>query len=228
AGPLRLRLERRERGLHGWRSKPAAFEIAADGGVAVAAGGKRLGARGGGALVVDVARRREALDRLRRLGGVDAGPLQGGRELGRRVVPPRERLGRGRGLLVGLDRRRLPWLALGQEPRGDDLPLGRLRLDPLQDLLDDVGVLLEEGGRVLAPLAEPLVAEAEVRARLLDDLPLDRRVEDGPLPGDALAVDDVELGLLERRRDLVLRHLDANAVADRLDAVLQRLDPADV
>src|SRR5581483_11238460 len=101
AGPLRLRLERRERGLHGWRSKPAAFEIAADGGVAVAAGGKRLGARGGGALVVDVARRREALDRLRRLGGVDAGPLQGGRELGRRVVPPRERLRREleRGLL---------------------------------------------------------------------------------------------------------------------------------
>ena len=42
------------------------------------------------------------------------------------------------------------------------------------------------------------------------------------------AVDDVELGLLERRRDLVLRHLDADAVADRLDALLERLDAADV
>ena len=33
---------------------------------------------------------------------------------------------------------------------------------------------------VLASLAEPLVAEAEVRARLLDDLPLDPHVEDVP------------------------------------------------
>ena len=37
------------------------------------------------------------------------------------------------------------------------------------------GCSLQEGGRVLAPLAEPLVAEAEVRARLLHDLPLDAR-----------------------------------------------------
>ena len=36
------------------------------------------------------------------------------------------------------------------------------------------------------------------------------------------------LGLLERRRDLVLRHLHAHAVPDRLDAFLQRLDTADV
>src|SRR5690348_17664086 len=40
--------------------------------------------------------------------------------------------------------------------------------------------------------------------------------------------DDVELGLLERRGDLVLDHLDANAVAVGLDAFLERLDPADV
>ena len=41
-------------------------------------------------------------------------------------------------------------------------------------------------------------------------------------------VHDVELGLLERRRDLVLDDLHADAVADRLDAVLERLDPPDV
>ncbi len=40
--------------------------------------------------------------------------------------------------------------------------------------------------------------------------------------------DDVELRLLERRRDLVLHDLHADAVADRLDAFLQRLDAADV
>ena len=89
-------------------------------------------------------------------------------------------------------------------------------------------MLLEERRRVLAALAEPFVAEAEVRARLRDDLALDARVEDGALPRDPLAVDDVELGLLEGRGDLVLRDLDADAVADRLDAVLERLDAADV
>src|SRR5437868_7889625 len=89
-------------------------------------------------------------------------------------------------------------------------------------------MLAQERDGVLAALAEPLVGEAEVRAGLLDDLPLDADVEDGALPGDAGAVDDVELGLLERRRDLVLHHLDAHAVADRLDAFLERLDAADV
>ena len=42
------------------------------------------------------------------------------------------------------------------------------------------------------------------------------------------AVDDVELGLLERRRDLVLDDLDPGAVADGVGAVLERLDAADV
>src|SRR5580765_5237996 len=141
-------------------------------------------------------------------------------------------LRRGGGLLVGLDdlRHRACHhrLGLGDEASRDGLLGRRLRLDAGQDLLDDVRVLFEERGRVLAALAEPLVAVAEVRARLLDDLPLERRVEDRALPGNSLAVDDVELGLLERRRDLVLRDLDADAVADRLDAVLQRLDAADV
>jgi hypothetical protein len=55
-------------------------------------------------------------------------------------------------------------------------------------------------GRRTAPL------EAEVRAGLLHDLPLERGVEYRALPGDPGAVDDVELGLFERRRDLVLHH----------------------
>src|SRR2546423_7109797 len=89
-------------------------------------------------------------------------------------------------------------------------------------------MLAQEGGRILAALSEPLVSEAEVRAGLLDDLPLERGVENASLPGDPGAVDDVELGLLEGRRDLVLHDFDANAVADRLDALLERLDAADV
>src|SRR3954468_7440117 len=89
-------------------------------------------------------------------------------------------------------------------------------------------MLTQERGRVLPALAESLVLEAEVRAGLLDDLPLDCGVENRALPGDPGAVDDVELGLLERRRDLVLHYLHAHAVAVGLDAVLERLDPPDV
>ena len=55
-----------------------------------------------------------------------------------------------------------------------------------QDRLDEVRVLLKERRRVLAPLAEPLVPEAEVRAGLRDDLPLEADVEHGALPGDAV------------------------------------------
>src|SRR5439155_2070631 len=84
----------------------------------------------------------------------------------------------------------------GEQPRGGDGSLSELGLDSLDDLVGDVRVLAQEGGRVLPPLTEPLVVEAEVRAGLLDDLALDTGVQHGALPGDAGAVDDVELGLL--------------------------------
>ena len=49
-------------------------------------------------------------------------------------------------------------------------------------------------------------------------------------PSDEMpcAVLDVELGLAERRRDLVLDDLHAHPVADRLGALLEGLDAADV
>ena len=64
--------------------------------------------------------------------------------------------------------------------------------------------------------------------RLLHDRLFDGKVEDGTLTGDTGAVHDVELGLLERRADLVLHDLHPGAVAHDLDAVLDRLDTADV
>ncbi len=57
---------------------------------------------------------------------------------------------------------------------------------------------------------------------------LHAHVDQAALAADAVAVEDVELGLLEGRRDLVLDDLDAGAVADRVGAVLQRLDASDV
>src|SRR5262249_24478678 len=78
-----------------------------------------------------------------------------------------------------LDRRHLRGgpLGLWQEARRDDLLVRCLRLDPGEDRLDDVRVLRQERRRVLPTLTEPLVAEAEVRAGLLDDLLLQRDVD---------------------------------------------------
>ena len=57
---------------------------------------------------------------------------------------------------------------------------------------------------------------------------LDAEIEQAALVRDADAVLDVELGELERRRDLVLDDLDADPVADRLGALLEGLDAAQV
>ena len=82
--------------------------------------------------------------------------------------------------------------------------------------------------RRLATLAEPRLAEGEPGAGLGHDVHRDADVEQATLAGDALAVHDVELGDPERRRDLVLHDLDADPVADRLGAGLDRLDAPDV
>src|SRR5215210_5998143 len=60
-----------------------------------------------------------------------------------------------------------------QEPRGRERVLAHLRLNRPHDLLADVRMLTQERCSVLAPLAEPLVSVAEVRAGLLDDLLLE-------------------------------------------------------
>src|SRR5262245_22150758 len=80
------------------------------------------------------------------------------------------------------------------------------------DLGGDVRVALEEAFGVLAALADALGVIGEPRARLLDHAGLDAEIENLAALGDALAVHDVEFDLLERRRQLVLDHLDAGLV----------------
>src|SRR5215510_5769916 len=96
------------------------------------------------------------------------------------------------------------------------------------DLGGDVRVALEEAFGVLAALADALGIVGEPGARLLDHAGLDAEVKNLAALGDALAVHDVELDLLERRRQLVLDHLDAGLVADHLVALLDGADAADV
>src|SRR2546428_7193949 len=96
------------------------------------------------------------------------------------------------------------------------------------DVGEDPGMELEEVARVLAALADALAAVAEPGAALLDDVVLHRQIEQVAFAGDALAVEDVELDLAERRSDLALHHLHPPAVSDPRSAALSGADPADV
>src|SRR5215207_6378376 len=133
---------------------------------------------------------------------VGAGRLGGQRGDARHDLRFRGHLFGRLGDLVRLRQRRR------QESCRDDLILADLGLDRAEDALRHVRVLAQERGRVLPPLPKAFILEAEVGTRLLDDLALEAGVENRSLPGDPGAVDDVELGLLERRRDLVLDDLD--------------------
>src|SRR5690606_2970421 len=103
-----------------------------------------------------------------------------------------------------------------------------LLLDPLLDLVGEAGVVAQELAGVLLALPELVALVGVPGAGLADDPLLDADVDERALAADAHAVEDVELGLLERRRDLVLDDLDAGAVADHVGTVLERLDAADV
>src|SRR6185503_16392088 len=109
-----------------------------------------------------------------------------------------------------------------------DLDLVDLAADAAVDLRGHRRVLLEEVLRSLATLAEPGLAEVEPGAGLADHVHRDADVEQAAFLGHALAVHDVELGDAERRRDLVLHDLDADPIADRVLAALDRLDAADI
>ena len=111
-------------------------------------------------------------------------------------------------------------------PRDDDL--GHLRLDRVQDLAVTSGCSTRNALTLVRPWPSRSSPNEKYEPGLLDDLVLQRHVQHRALPRDALAVGDVELGLLERRRHLVLDDLHPHPVADRLGALLERLDAADV
>src|SRR5438309_693208 len=103
-----------------------------------------------------------------------------------------------------------------------------LLVQPRLDVAQHVGMRLEEVARVLATLPDALAAVAEPGAAFLDDIVLHGEGEEIVIARDPLAVEDVELHLAERRRHLVLHHLDARAASDDRLAVLDGADAADV
>src|SRR5215217_2542433 len=87
------------------------------------------------------------------------------------------------------------------------------------DLGRNLGIVLQEALGVLATLAEALAVIREPSARLFDHVGLHPKIDEFTHLGDPLAEHDVELDLLERRSNLVLDHLHANLIADRLIAI---------
>src|SRR4051794_21892774 len=82
--------------------------------------------------------------------------------------------------------------------------------------------------RVFATLPNALAVIRVPGAGFLDDTGLHAEIDQFAAFRDALAVHDVEIDGLERRRHFVLDDLDAGLVADDLVALLDRADAADI
>src|SRR6185437_15306457 len=98
----------------------------------------------------------------------------------------------------------------------------------LLDLGEHHRIVLEEQLGVFTSLADALRVVAVPRARLLDDARLRTDVDQQRRMTDAFRVHDVEFGLLERRRHLVLHHLHANVRADDILFFFDGPDAANV
>src|SRR5262245_29010326 len=86
--------------------------------------------------------------------------------------------------------------------------------DPLLDGAIDVRIVLEKLLCVLAPLPQTFATISKPRARFFDDPPVDGEVDEIARARDPFAIHDVELGLAERRRHLVLHDLHPRAATD--------------
>src|ERR1700722_7317123 len=99
----------------------------------------------------------------------------------------------------------------------------KLFLDLLLDLVGHIGVFQQEVAGVLLALPQLFALIGEPRPGLTNEAMVHTHVDQRAFFADALAVEDVELGLFERRRHLVLDDLDPGAVTNRIGAVLECL-----
>src|SRR5580698_10865197 len=116
-------------------------------------------------------------------------------------------------------------LLAGENLFGDD---AGILPDRHFDFCRDVGIGLEEAFGVLAALADALAVIGEPGAGFFDDAGLDAEIDQFAVLGHAFAIHDVELDLLERRRQLVLDHFYARLIPDHLVAFLDGADAADI
>src|ERR1700674_5645749 len=106
--------------------------------------------------------------------------------------------------------------------------LGHQRPDLRLELGRSLRMLFEVCLGVLAALADALISVRVPRPGLADDVLLEPDVDERTRAADPLAVGDVELRHLERRRDFVLDDLHARARTDDIRADLDALQLADV
>src|SRR5215471_13280263 len=106
--------------------------------------------------------------------------------------------------------------------RRRSLGIAERRAQLVLDFLGDGRVVLEVLSGVVLALADALAAVAVPGTGLLDDAVVAAHVDQLALAADALAVQDLGDDLLERRRELVLDHLDLGLVADDFLALLHR------
>src|SRR6056297_3005543 len=141
------------------------------------------------------------------------------RECSRRASRPRATSLMSRlGLSLGLHLLRRPWFGGGGQQDGPQLGL---------DVLRHLRVVLEVLAGVVLALADALTAVAVPGPGLVHDAFLDAEVDEFAFAGDPLAIVDIELGGAERRRHLVLDHLDPRLTAHHLVALLDGADAAD-
>src|SRR5262249_7455309 len=89
-----------------------------------------------------------------------------------------------------------------------------LRANGAVDFGRHVLVLLQERARGFAALPEALAGEAVPRSRLFDDTVFCTEVQKVAFSRDTFAIEDVDFGFTERRRDFVLHDLDPGAAAN--------------
>src|SRR5689334_5753938 len=94
--------------------------------------------------------------------------------------------------------------------------------------LPDIRIVFQELACVFTALADALAFVAEPRAALFDHVLRGAQIQQVAFFRNTLAVNDVEFGFAERRRDLVLHYLDLGAVSDHALAIFDGRDAADV
>ena len=100
--------------------------------------------------------------------------------------------------------------------------------DLLLDLLLQLDVILQQIAHLFLALTETVPVVGVPGARLLEHIEFRTDVDDFAETRNALAVQNIELHLLEGRRNLILDDLHLRFVADHFIALLDRADAADV
>src|SRR3989338_152166 len=110
----------------------------------------------------------------------------------------------------------------------DELTLRKFCLYLLEEFFRDVFVVVEEGARRVVANRELLAVEFVGSTGLFNKAELLAKRNELALAADALVVEEVKLGCLEGRGDLILHHFYPYSTSDNFFAFFNRSDAANV